>query len=335
VNQVFCYALLTFIVSITLSCNSEKDIYDEELWNNAFKKQELLEVNREKVAVLNEICDSPGLKHIDDQYLYIYDSKDLVVYVYSRIDYRLKAKFGGKGEGPGEFQTIQGIKVYDDFIFVNSQGKISYFSKNGALIKEERCPPHLIPCFPVGSNFVTDEYSMPPPTGHRTPYTERKIVWVGAGFKKKKILFQKDLNIAIVYNQKTGRNEFTLFPNGCFFRVYRNKIYIGHASIEGFFFTVFNSSGNKLYEITRPYRKRQIPDILKKAILKRPYRLTWNDQILKLKFYKYFPSFSNFVVADDRIYIYLFPEGDRQRILIMDLNVLLKQLIPGVLQSFK
>ena len=319
-NRVFCSALLIFIVAASLSCNSESAYYDKESWNNAFNKQEHLNTNREKVAVLNDMCDIPNLKYIDDHYLYIYDSKDLVVYIYSRENYRIKAKFGGKGEGPGEFQRIHAFKVYDDFIFVNSTGKSSYFSKDGVLLKEEKCPPHLIPCLPVKDNFVTDEFALPPSGGYKTPYAEKKVHLVGSDFKIKNTLFQKTLNCMMVYNQKSGRTEFTLFPDWCDYKVYKNKIYMGYTSLEGFFFTVFNSRGNKLYEITRPYLKRQIPDIFKEAVLKKPYRLSWNDQILKLKFYKYFPSFANFFVADDRIYIYLFPEVDRQRILIMDLK---------------
>jgi hypothetical protein len=337
-RKYFLYLIVSFIIVINIACNTKTENNDEESWNNAFKKQEVLDVKPEKAAELSLVCKSPRLAYIDQQYLYIYDAKDKIVYIYSREDYRLKVKFGGKGEGPGEFRQIHGLKTYKDFICVNSPGKISYFSKKGILLKEVRCPPHLIPCVPIGDNFVTDEYSMPPPGGHRNPNTERTIVLVGPDFNKKKILFQKTLNIAVVYNPVTGRNTFTLFPDACFFKVYKNNIYIGYASLEGFFFNVFNPNGKKLYEINRPYRKRKVSNILKKAILKKPYRLSWgNNQVLQIKFYKYFPAFSNFEVADDKIYIFLYPEIDRQRILVLDLKGKLidVSLIPFNLKSLE
>jgi len=313
--------LILLLIVFAVGCSSRGDNYDEVSWRDALlNKQNVLDVKPEKEAEFSELFSSPSLAYVDHQYIYIYDSREGTVCVYSRNDYRLKLKFGKKGEGPGEFQRLHNIKVYEDFVFINSTGKNSYFSKDGRLQKEVRSPPHLIPCLPIGDNFVSDEYSWPPAGGHRTPFTEKKIILVGPDFKTRKILFQKSLNIAIVYDPKTGRNKYTLFSDYCSYRVYKNKIYIGLASPGGFFFTVFSANGRKLYEINRAYIKRSTPDFLKQAILKKPYRLHWNNQVLKINFYKYLPSFSSFEVADDLIYIFLFPENGNQRILVMDLT---------------
>lgn len=313
--------LSAFIIVISYGCNSDNTYFSEESWKNAFKNQKVVEGKPEKLGEFHELFKSPILSHVDEEFLYIYDSKDLVINKYSRQDCRIIGKFGRKGEGPGEFRMIYGFNVYNDFILVNSPGKNSYFSNVGKLLKEEKCPPHLIPCVMVGENFVTDEYDMPPPGGYRNPYIDRRIVLVGPDFKNKKVLFQKKLNIAIVYNPKTGTNTFTLFSDICEFRIYKNNIYIGYANQEGFFFTIFDSFGNLRYKIERPYKKREIPEMLKKAVLKKPYRLRWNrNRSLKLKFYKYLPSFSSFEVADDRVYIFQYPENEYRRILILDLK---------------
>jgi hypothetical protein len=228
--------------------------------------------------------------------------------------------FGGKGEGPGEFRIIQGFGVYEDYIYVNSPGKNSYFSKKGELLKEVKCPPHLIPCRPVGDHFVTREYSTPSARISSAPYAEIKIVLLGPDFKKKKTLFNKKLNTSYVYNTETGEQEAWLFPDYCFFKVYKENIYIGYSSTKGFFFTVFDSDGDKLYDIKRPYEKREIPGELKNAIQKRQQRTRVSKKIVKIKFHDYFPSFSNFTVADDKIYVFLYPTINMQQILIMDLK---------------
>jgi hypothetical protein len=250
----------------------------------------------------------------------------------------LMVKFGGKGEGPGEFRRLQGFKVYKDFIFVNSSGKNSYFSKKGELLKEVRCPPNLIPCYPIGNNFVTREHSGLPERIPSNPYVDTQYVFIGPEFKTKRVLFQKKLNISYVYNEKTGELESWLFPNYSFLHVYKNNIYIACSSMESFFFTVFDSQGNKLYEIRRPYIKRKIPELIKETIIKRQKQINKKSRMrLDIKFYEYFPSFCNFEVADDKIYIFLYPSIDFQRVLILDLKGKLidVNLIPFDLEFFE
>ena len=108
--------------------------------------------------------------------------------------------------------------------------------------------------------------------------------------------------------------------------------------MEGFLFIVFDSQGNKLYEIKRPYIKQKIPELIKETIKKRQKKK--NKQAirkLEIKFYEYFPAFCNFEVADDRIYIFLYPTIDGQRVLVLDLKgkVIDVNLIPFDLEFFK
>jgi hypothetical protein len=72
---------------------------------------------------------------------------------------------------------------------------------------------------------------------------ETKIILVGPDFKTKKILFQKKLSTAYVFNSKTGQNEAWLFPDICSFKIYKDNIYIGLSSLESFFFVVFDANG--------------------------------------------------------------------------------------------
>jgi hypothetical protein len=101
---------------------------------------------------------------------------------------------------------------------------------------------------------------------------------------------------------------------------------------------VFDANGKQVYEINRPYRKQEIQGLFKETIQKKQYTMMTNEnQKVKIQFYDYFPSFCSFEVADDRIYVFLYPEIDRQRILILDLKgkLLAVNLIPFDLKSLE
>jgi hypothetical protein len=76
--------------------------------------------------------------------LYILD--EAVVHVYSMKDFRYTGKFGGKGNGPGEFNAnyypmspVQ-IRFIDDRIVLFRMYKMAIFSVNGRVTGEKRIP---------------------------------------------------------------------------------------------------------------------------------------------------------------------------------------------------
>ena len=71
---------------------------------------------------------------VNEGKLYILEKQN--VYIYSTQDYKLLKKFGKKGEGPMEFSGGLNITAYNDYLVVNSQGKISYWTKLGEFIRE-------------------------------------------------------------------------------------------------------------------------------------------------------------------------------------------------------
>ena len=334
----YIFLLLSAIIGIAgISCNSKNEKYDNELWLEALTKQNVLQVKPEKVAEFEEEYKYPSIVSIDSQNLYIIKHEDMSVKIYTRKDFHFSATFGGKGEGPGEFRMIQGFNVYEDFVFVNSMGKNSYFSKKGNLLKETRCPPHLIPCYPLGNNFVTYEFSGLPDPDNPDAYV--KIVLIGPKFETKRVLFQKKIKkYNIIYNSKSGQNESWLFPNYVLYQVYKDNIYIGYLSTDNFLFIVFDSQGNKLYEIKRPYLKTRIPDLIKQAIRKRQKKKNESLRIKeKINFNEYFPSFCSFEVSDDKIFVFLFPTIEGQRVMVMDLQgkLLEANLVPFDLTFFE
>lgn len=333
-RNFFCL-LAIIAVFFFNGCGPDTIPYDNEAWANAFKKQEILKTAPQKVTEFKEIYKRPALSHIDGEKLYLLNAHDWTVNIYSTKDFQFKVTFGGQGEGPGQFRAIQGFWALKEHLVVNSPSKHSYFSRNGELLREVRSPPELIPLQPVGENFITREYTSIEGRGVKgTPDTEMKFVLVGPDFEKKKTLFKKVLNTSYTYvnDGTTLKRVATLFSNYCRFRVYKDNIYIGLSTTEGFLFMVFDSNGKKLYKIARPYAKRKIPDAIKEAIrannMKRKTRPGRPPTVIE--FYDHYPAFSDFRVRDDKIYVFLYPEIDKQRVLIMDLkgNLLGVSLIP-------
>ncbi len=83
---------------------------------------------------LSEITSPDGL-FINNKYVYISQGTD--IFQYSKNDFKLKKKFGRKGEGPGEFKgRVDYINILPENLLISSRDKISYFTKNGGFIKE-------------------------------------------------------------------------------------------------------------------------------------------------------------------------------------------------------
>ena len=92
----------------------------------------LLFIRAEKAAVLKELM-KPGGIAVDKEQFYV--TEGTTVFIYSR-DYTFKKKFGKKGEGPREFMAYAAVTPMKDCLLIGSQGKISYYTKDGVFIKE-------------------------------------------------------------------------------------------------------------------------------------------------------------------------------------------------------
>jgi len=90
----------------------------------------------EKIAVFPDL-NRPRSIIIDHDRMFIPDCPE--IYIYSIKDFKLIKKFGRAGAGPGEFRPTVihfKINVQPDYIFVNSTHKVSYFTKEGKMIRE-------------------------------------------------------------------------------------------------------------------------------------------------------------------------------------------------------
>jgi len=92
-----------------------------------------------KIVPLPELLKPISIQ-LDNSQIYI--TEGTTIYIYSLDNFKLVKKFGKDGEGPQEFKILPQlpliINVSTNRIMVNSLGKVSYFTKNGEFINEEK-----------------------------------------------------------------------------------------------------------------------------------------------------------------------------------------------------
>ena len=111
--------------------------------------------------------------------------------------------------------------------------------------------------------------------------------------------------------------------------VYKDRIYIADTA-KGFYFAVFDSGGNQLYEIRNPYEKHKVTDEYK-AKVRKELEQSPGSEYYNFIFRDFFPAFKSVRFADDRIYLTTHPwENDRCEIIVMDLQgkILKKATVP-------
>ena len=252
-------------------------------------------------------------------------------------------KFGGKGEGPGEFyiptelahQKEKGLQISlrPDYLMVNSSGKLLFFSRNGdykRMIKFKSFG-FAYDFVPLGKNFIA------------WGSADRKSK---AEYKNAVSLFQPDIHkIKEIYTcdfpfKMSGRDAEKAYffkLDTPIYETYDNKIFITFSGIQKFEIEVFNETGEKLYTVSTDYEKIKLTDehIKKyKSEFKYLFKfgLEWN--LKNTLFPEYFPAIRNFSIADDKIYVLTFKkEGNKSEFIIFDLKgKLLKKIMFPVVE---
>jgi hypothetical protein len=272
-----------------------------------------LELNAKKLATLEELM-KPQYMAVDDDKLFITERTS--VYIYSMKDYRLLKKFGKPGEGPGEFKINPyagpGLVLYPypDHLLVNSQGKLSVYSRDGDLIKEMKSPPFVI-LKHLKNNFVG--------SGIITKGEEGFFLCVNlfnSKLEKIKQIYLSDIPVNLVSQMNLPYTPFV-------YRVYKDKIYIpeGMGTIN-----VFDSNGKKLYSINKKYEQLEVDNAYQKRILRwykkeSPLKAFWEVLKKKITFKSHYPALKDLAIDNDRIFLFTYKkQKDLTECIILDLE---------------
>jgi len=251
---------------------------------------------------------------VDDQQLYICDG--VTVHIYSLEDFTRKATFGKPGEGPQEFlhnpsapASIM-IAAFPEYLLVGSRGKISFYSKDGKFIREQKVPGgQMFGIYqPIGNNFAGMGGSL-----GEDRSMALTINLYDADFKK----------IREIHKQSFMKKGMLSFPavNPIFY-ARENRIIVPGG--EEFAINILDAEGNKVTSISREYKRLKVGDDYKKGVhdfLKAMAKDRYELVKQMLTFRDTFPAIQAFFVEDGKIYIQTFMGKDgSDEFFIYDLN---------------
>jgi len=270
----------------------------------------------------------PAMIAIDGNELFVVEGCTFSVF---SLDKLVKIRqFGKEGEGPGELINFpfypNKITLLKDKAFITGLGKAVAFSRDGKYIDEFKTHQNVLQLLPIGENFVAKELQM----ARSTDKTNFYVI----NLYDKKMTKLKEL-----YRQKwvkQGDNTSTKMDMGFDFigvAVTADKIFV-EASPLGFLIEVFDSNGNKLYDIKREAEKLSFTssdrDRVERMMEEDPYLKIdlksvggWKGwkKMIRLEWPDYFAPIKGIEVSGDKLYVRT-PrvKEDKEEYLVMDLK---------------
>jgi len=266
----------------------------------------------------------------DEKQFYVFDHSQKKAFIYNRKNGAKVAEFLKFGAGPGEIFTFKYPILTRDTIIINSYPKYVVYSKSGKFLHEKRCPIDAGNFVPVGKNFVGTSY---PPSSPIDKTVQVLYSLYNPGFKKIKDIYRDKFPSPIRHDGKKYHNLW--YRDSSKALSYKDRVYIG-ATSQGFYFAVFDSEGNKLYEIKKNLPKRKVTAEEKKRILNRPksnnQQMRYIESHTIYEFPEYYPAYEDFFIDSDKIYVFHNRQDDIHPITIMDLkgNILKEKKIPVI-----
>ena len=250
----------------------------------------------------------------------IYILEKTTVYIYSIKDFKLLKKFGKEGEGPGEIRYVandrpMNMLFQNGDIVINSQNKISFFSKDGEYKKEIKLP--------IGSLLV--------PLNKNRHYLgsgpiigENKKSYIGfrlfdQNFKGKKVLYKTDFEVRNPGEILLPVMAWTYNP------VYKDKIFINSGTSE-FLINIFDHSGKNIASIKKNSERITIGKDYRRdtmTFFKTDHRFKSSYEYVKkrIKFRTHFPVIKDVKVVDDIIFVITYKKKeDLSECILLDLK---------------
>jgi hypothetical protein len=273
---------------------------------------------------------NPDSITVDNHHIYITDRE--TIYIFSVVDFKLKTKFGKAGEGPKEFKinptTVAKllVDIQPDTIMVNSNHRVSFFTKDGKYLKEIQIgSAYAGNLKQIGHHYVGYSISRKTKTWYLT------INLYDAAFHKLKEIFRTEYYVQ-------ANKKFNLVKVGCgnarlaVYTVYNEKIFVeGHENV----IHVFNKEGNEEYIIKLDYDRLKVSETHKKEIVEDLYTIYKGPMMRnRIKKNGYFPEYFTariFKIADNRIFIPTYKkQNGKNEFIILDLkgNVQKKIYLP-------
>jgi hypothetical protein len=244
---------------------------------------------------------------IDKDRMYVLEGE--TIYIYSLKDFKLIKKFGKRGEGPMEFMTSSlmgpmgalSIDVRDNKLLVKSMGKLSWFTKDGAFIKEMKSPfPIMMAALMFGKHIVMQKYE-----------------FSGVRYQTLVVLNEKLETIKELSKMEDGFQPgkgMMVLKRIPVQAVYEDKLFV--AWEEEFEIKVLDSKLNQLYTIKHKVEREKVTEDIKKKVIHffktSPMTKNFFEMFKPIRFPEYFPAILGMVATGGKLYVLTFTSSDEE-----------------------
>ena len=223
-----------------------------------------LSIFPENAGVLKELL-KPNRIYLDQHHMYVTEGESILVYSLDNL--KLNNKFGKKGEGPGEIISPFYIIPLKNKLFINSLGKVSFYSKEGRLISEIKSDTNGRNFFPLSNGYA----------GFVNNIVEKNIFFT-VNLYNNKLDFVKELYREKTEVKRAGKIE--LFKRAFMHKTYKDRIYI--TGKDGFILDCLDNKGKVIYSTGGNFLSEQfIPLKLQYSMQPYPFAMK-NNKVYQL-----------------------------------------------------
>lgn len=273
-------------------------------------------LNAEKVASFEEIA-KPETFVFGNGYIYVLERT--TIFIYDQKTYKYIGKFGKEGEGPEEikknpFSGPLGVTPFKGNVIISSMAKVSFFTKDGKFIREQRVSPSDT-FFPFGDNYIC--------MGQATKDDNKdlsvlSVFFADKNLKKGSVLYKSDFQI--------GQNFKFVFPMVPFYPVVQDDTLFIIAGKEGFSINKYNIEGKQKGKIFKKVKQLKLSSDYKNKTIKwfrtdPNYKNFWSFMKQRISFSSTYPQIYAMFSGKNRLYVLTNEiKGDKRECIVMDFS---------------
>ncbi len=256
----------------------------------------------------------PRLLYVNGDRCFVVEGE--TVYVYSLTEKKMTAKFGKRGEGPGELRFIvTSLLVLPDSYYVTTPFEAAWFNFDGSPKKKKNFTNNR-GAIPIKDGFVVMREGIEA----KEERVWRRVFLTNNELEGDKEVCSMDVDANSPHFKK--KPQMILHYQGIY--VHDNKIFAVD-SAKGFYIDVYDLAGKPLYRINHKMEPVELTDAHEKAEMdelkitnKRVYDIL---QQRGYAFYDNFPALRHICFSGDKIYAFTYREKEGKREIVeMDLK---------------
>jgi hypothetical protein len=259
-----------------------------------------------KIGTLDSILQPRSLHVYGDR---AYVVENYTINIISLGTGELINSFGKRGEGPGEFKRSPVLRIYPDFLAVNSWGKLVFFGHEGRYIKEMKHQfGRDVGAIPLGDRYVAQKSDF----SEKDQQAVQSFGIYNSSFNLVKTIFQSPNPFEIDILPGNQKQPYPVIHDNISLDVYEERIYIAD-SRKGFYFKVFDSHGKWLHDIKADVPPTRVSDPFRTRLLEKLKSEPWWKQFenkLEPVFPEFLPEIRFFTIQHNKIYVQTFIEKE-------------------------